>query len=275
MTRVMILLIVFLIHYCSVFSQNITVLGDTIHLKTVAGFWELKDTLPDGEWTVYTANKKAIAIKAKYQNSVRNGIYTNYNLRTKKPIEFIGYLDGKRHGIYTSFLNNEIAVSGVYNNGERDGLWIFKDENWDYDTISNKYTKYRGLYTVAEILYNKGKKITITNYYKNGYLRQITYMNPYVEYIDSIKIYFDNGRIKNEFFLLNNSLTRWNKYYSSGQKQIEVSGEFFNYSSIEYTINKAIEKDSINFFPLKGIAIKWSESGEITDKKIFPLESSK
>ena len=186
MTASLFLIFILVSLYLTVNAQEHKILYvDKVCTETKDNYYsfELKDTLPDGEWFVYNLKKKyginykdeyyknskywgAVRMKGTYKNSVKNGEFIYYNNANPEGIYQIeNYKNGKLDGKYIGWHSSNIKeVDGNYINGKKEGEWTYwnkegnkeKTEYYKYDILQQWVTFYKDGQKKAEGFGNTG-----------------------------------------------------------------------------------------------------------------------
>lgn len=179
-----------------------------------------KDSLLHGKYEEfnYTGTPK---LKATYEKGLLSGEQQTYNnqgalIRNEqyKIIKQDSVSVSVLHGEFTYYFNNgKTASSGIYNEGQKTGLWIKYRQNGKKE---------------SEIFYKNDKRHgSFTNYHSNGnvrnsgsYYEEITVNNEVIKNVNDGKHehYYDSGELQRvEHYDMGKKTGKWIRYHVNGQ----------------------------------------------------------
>lgn len=150
--------------------------SDRIHLSESPKYplkFELKDTLPDGNYYVYSnKNNKGkysnLYIYAEYRNNVKNGVFIEY---IKQYMIRSEYKNGNLHGAYFHYsIQKQDTIfleKGKYESNKKIGRWIKYDESTSRITSIENFNSEGNLDGYVVRVNREGTKIDVS-YYRDG-----------------------------------------------------------------------------------------------------------
>ena len=176
------------------------------------------------------------------------------------------FLDGVQNGHWQFYYVNEILQSeGNYINGVQDGNWF---HYYDNGKIQQKE------------FYKLGYPVEIVSYFKNGNIKEESFLKHDIEDILNlkndtegvIKKYYENGNIEYEENYINGNLSgKWYRFYDTGELWQEVNCANNSFQGLFTTYYKNGNKKSEKIYK-DGVQVEGSLSTEYYENGMIKVE---